>query len=136
MALSPKQTALLHVAKKHLGMEDDDYRAMLQDVAGVTSSRDLDGYDFAAVLQRLRALGFRHEGGARDLGERKGMASGAQIAFIRSLWNEYTEGEGDDRSLGKWLERTFKLSDIRFIRYGEAGRVITALKAMAERKGG
>ena len=55
---------------------------------------------------------------------------------MRSLWAEYTDGVGDDRSLGKWLQRTAEVSDLRFVSSAAAGRAITGLRAMVERKRG
>lgn len=134
MALSRKQTALLHVAKKRLALEDADYRAILRQEAGVESSRALDADGFKAVLRRFEGLGFVPSSRRTDLGWRVGMASPEQVGFIRSLWKQYTKGEGDDRSLGKWLQRTVKVSDIRFVTYGNASKAITALLAMVKRE--
>ena len=134
MALSSKQTALIHVAKKELGLTDDDYRAILRQVAGVDSSKHLDFAGFEAVLRRFGELGFRSSSQPPAFGERYGMASQAQVDFVRSLWRQYTKGQGDDRSLGKWLDRTVKVSDIRFLTYGDAFKAITALKAMVDRE--
>ena len=134
MPLSRKQTALIHVAKKQLGMADDDYRAILRQEAGVDSSRDLNSHGFEAVLRRFEALGFTSSARPPQFGERHGMASPAQVDFLRSLWRQYTNGQGDDRSLGKWLQRTIKVSDIRFVTYGDAFKAITALKAMVKRE--
>ena len=134
MALTRKQTALLHVAKKHLALADEDYRAILRQEAGVASSRDLDADGFEAVLRRFAGLGFKPGPRAPSFGHRVGMASPRQVAFIRSLWREYTDNAGTDRSLGNWLNRTFKVSDIRFVTYGTASKIITALLAMKGRK--
>ncbi len=56
--ISNAQKALLHVAKSQIGISDDDYRAMLQAEAGVTSSNDLDNRGLNRVLKRLAKLGF------------------------------------------------------------------------------
>ena len=134
MALTRKQTALLHVAKKHLSLEDADYRAILRQEAGVESSRALDADGFKVVLRRFGELGFVPSSRRADLGWRVGMASPEQVGFIRSLWKQYTKGEGDDRSLGKWLQRTVQVSDIRFVTYANASKAITALLAMVTRE--
>ena len=134
MALSRKQSTLIHVARKELALADTDYRAILFRETGVETSRDLDQDGFDDVMRRFEALGFKPSARPPSFGHRYGMASPRQVACIRSLWNEYTSGEGDDRSLGKWLLRTFKVSDIRFVRYGTAGKVITALRAMVTKK--
>ena len=134
MALTRKQTALIHVAKTQLGLSDDDYRAVLRDEAGVDTSRDLDNDGFDTVMERFRALGFRPTVAPPAYGHRAGMATPAQVSYIRSLWQEYTEGVGDDRSLGKWLQRTVKVSDLRFVSVAAARKAITGLRAMVEKK--
>ena len=134
MALTRKQTALIHVAKTRLGLDDDDYRAVLRGEAGVESSRDLDNDGFDAVMARFQALGFTPTATPPTYGRRAGMATPAQAAYIRSLWQEYTDGVGDDRSLGKWLQRTVKVSDLRFVSFAAARKAITGLRAMVEKK--
>lgn len=53
------ELAQIHIAKKDLGMEDDAYRAMLQAVAGVESSSDLDFHGRHAVIHRMKELGWK-----------------------------------------------------------------------------
>ena len=134
MALTRKQTALIHVAKKRLGLGDDDYRAILRHEAGVETSKGLDADGFTAVMRRFQALGFKPSANPPTYGDRAGMATTAQVAYIRSLWKEYTDGIGDDRSLGKWLQRTVKVSDLRFVSYGAARKAIAGLRAMVNKK--
>ena len=134
MTLNRKQTTLIHVAKTQLGLSDDDYRAILLHEAGVETSRDLDNKGLDAVMERFRALGFKPSATPPAYGHRAGMATPAQAAYIRSLWKEYTDGVGDDRSLGKWLQRTVKVSDLRFVNFASARKAITGLRAMVEKK--
>jgi len=49
--------AKIHLAKKQLDMADDSYRAMLQAVAGVASSKDLTEQGINRVLAHLQKLG-------------------------------------------------------------------------------
>jgi len=51
--------ALIHIAKKQLGMDDDVYRDMLWAVARVRSAKDLDHAGRAKVMDHLRRCGFR-----------------------------------------------------------------------------
>ena len=134
MALTRKQTALIHVAMTQLSLSDDDYRAILLHEAGVDTSRDLDNDGFDAVMERFRALGFKPTATPPAYGRRAGMATPAQVSYIRSLWSEYTDGVGDDRSLGKWLQRTVKVSDLRFVSFAAARKAITGLRAMVQKK--
>lgn len=137
MTLARKQTSIIHVAKAQLGLAEEDYRALLQRAAGVGSSRELDGWGFNAVMAEFERLGFR-SGSKRHRpsfgGQRAGMASDAQVYRIRTLWGEFTGGQGDDASLGKWLERQFKVSALRFLPAEKVPKVMAALKAMVARK--
>ena len=85
-------------------------------------------------MRRFQALGFKPSANPPTYGDRAGMATPAQVAYIRSLWKEYTDGIGDDRSLGKWLQRTVKVSDLRFVSYGAARKAIAGLRAMVNKK--
>jgi phage gp16-like protein len=52
------ELAKIHIAKKDLGLDDDTYRAMLQQVGGVASSKDLTALGRAKVLEHLKSHGF------------------------------------------------------------------------------
>ena len=51
--------AKIHLAKKELGMDDDTYRAMLNNVAGVTSVKDLNAKGRMDVLNHMRNCGMK-----------------------------------------------------------------------------
>jgi hypothetical protein len=51
--------ALLHVARRELGFEEEDWRAMLTRVTGLSSLRAMDEAQRQAVLAELKRLGFR-----------------------------------------------------------------------------
>lgn len=134
MSLSKRQITLLHVAKAKVGMSDDAYRAALAELAGVTSSTELDQDGFTLLMGFFEWRGFAPEQAkGPSYGNRPGMASFAQLELIRTLWREYTRGNGDEAGLCKWLERTFKVSSLRFLTKGDGQRAITALKAMKTR---
>ncbi|MBF0392299.1 MAG: regulatory protein GemA [Alphaproteobacteria bacterium] len=135
MPVDRKQLSLIHVAKTRLGMEDADYRALLKRMGGVDSAKNLDLAGFQRMMDAFSRLGFHSDFAERNFGSRVGMASARQVAMIRTLWGRFTGGEGDDASLGKWLEKKFKISSVRFITREAAQKVIAALLAMCERVG-
>ncbi|WIX31226.1 regulatory protein GemA [Salinicola sp. JS01] len=51
--------AQIHVAKAQLGLGDDEYRALLGRVAGVSSAKELTDRNVGAVINELRRLGFK-----------------------------------------------------------------------------
>lgn len=59
--MTARQAALakIHIAKTQLGMQDADYRAMLQRVANVDSAGKLDRAGQDRVLDELVRLGFK-----------------------------------------------------------------------------
>ena len=134
MTINRKQIALVHVAKAKLSLSDAMYRSALIQIADVTSSTDLDTAGFEALMGYFEYLGFKPlRSKGPDYGNRPGMASFAQIEFIRTLWREYTHGQAGEEELNKWLERCWKVSSLRFMSADTAPKAITALKAMKAR---
>lgn len=134
MTISKEKLGLIHVAKQQLGLSESEYRSILYDAAGVDSARHLDEDKFESVLVRLEFLGFHTLRQQRSYGHRAGMATPAQIEYIRGLWQQYTDGQ--DEGLERWIENKFRVSSLRFLDTRAAGNVLTALKAMTARKGG
>lgn len=134
MAPSRKQLALIAVARKAAQLDEDAYRALLMRGCGVESARELDATGFDLLMREFRRFGFESDFCKANLGARPGMATPGQVALIRRLWAEFTDGEGDDGSLGKWLESKFKVSALRFLPRDRANKVIHALKAMVAKR--
>ncbi|MEI7606696.1 MAG: regulatory protein GemA [Rhodospirillaceae bacterium] len=128
-----KKIALIRVAKSQLGLNDDDYRAVLKRCGNVDSSKDLDLTGFKAVMSYFEQCGFKSTSKKRNFGNRPGMATEKQVVLIRKLWGDFTGGTGTDVTLGKWLDRTFKVSSIRFVNAETARKAIGALTAMARK---
>lgn len=130
LSLTRKQTALIHLAKKQLGLSDERYRFILKEMAGVETSKDLDQTGFELVMKAMMALGFRSAFTKTFYSHRPGMATPAQVSLIRALWREYASRDGSESALNKWLERIFKVSALRFATEGQAEKAIRALRKM------
>lgn len=50
--------AQIHIARQHLGLSEDDYRALLARVAGVSSAKQLTNRNVGAVINELQRLGW------------------------------------------------------------------------------
>lgn len=131
--ITDQQRKLIHHAKRRLNMTEPDYRAMLQRVAGVTSSNDLDDAGVTAVMAEFGRLGFQTVRQAPQYGERGGMATPRQLDKIRSLWRQWA-GSEDESGLTTHLERKFKVSSLRFLDLKTASKVIYALEKMATQR--
>lgn len=132
MSISPKQIAVLHVAKKQLGFDDDTYRAILLKFGNVTSSKELSPEGFEAVMRYFNAWGFRSDWMKRTFGNRPGMATPAQVDMIRDLWRKWS-GDNEEAALNRWLERSYRVSSLRFVTPEVAGKAINGLRAMTRR---
>jgi hypothetical protein len=128
--ISASKVRLIHVARQQTGITEEDFRALLALYGGVTSTTQLNQRGFDAVMDRFKALGFRSKSKRRPEAVRAGMASPGQVSLMRHLWAECTHGEGTDASLGKWLERQFNVSSVRFVTSEQAPKVIGGLKGM------
>lgn len=134
--INDRKVALIHVARRQLGLTEADYRSILNLFGGVSHTAELDIKGFTAVMARFNALGFNSTSPRRPLPMRVGMASPTQTSLIRQLWAECTAGNGTGSDLGKWLERQFGISSLNFVKAELAPRIIGGLKAMkVKRKG-
>lgn len=60
-AIRKRQLAQIHIAKNDLGLDDDTYRAILMDVAGVASAADLSAKGRRDVLARFESKGWNNK---------------------------------------------------------------------------
>lgn len=137
-SLPPDKLKLIHVAKRQVGMADEVYRAMLRELGGVDSSKQLDPAGFAAFMDRFKVLGFvnpnSHDAPPLDDDTRRpGMATLKQRKYVRGLFRKW-HGADNPKALRAWLQRTFHIADLRFATEVVARNAIEALKAMTDRK--
>ena len=59
--LTRGQIAILHVAKRQLGLSDGEYRSIISSCTrgGTESASELDNLGFTIVMKRFERLGFR-----------------------------------------------------------------------------
>ena len=134
MSISSRQIALLHVGRKKLGWSEAAWRSALAELGGVTSVTELDREGFDLILGFMEWRGFAPmEAKGPDFGARPGFASFAQLELIRTLWREWTRGEGTAEGLQAWLKKCWKVEHQRFLTAGDARKAIAALKAMKAR---
>ncbi len=132
--ISKKQIAVVHLAKKQLGFDDETYRTILfHHGDGALSANELTPQAFSGVMAYFNAWGFRSSWMQRTYGDRPGMASPHQIDLIRKLWREWSGGN-DEAALNLWLEKSYGVSALRFVKPDVAGKTINGLRAMKRRR--
>ncbi|MBB4302327.1 phage gp16-like protein [Rhodobium orientis] len=126
--------AQIHIAKKDLGLEDDDYRAVLERVTGKTSSAVMTPGERGRVLDEFRRLGWTPQQ------KRKGLdgpfAKKVQALWIAG-WNLGLIRDRRDSALIAFVKRQTGIDHTRWlVDSGDAAKVIEALKGWLAREGG
>lgn len=131
-----KLIQLIHVGKAKLGLDRDDYEALLFGATGKRSSADMTLSELRSVLAGMRAAGFAGAEGKR-LPARPGEAplcSDEQIYYIKGLW-ELASRTKTEAALNKFVKRIAHVDDIRFLDGRAAQRVTLALRDIARKAG-
>jgi uncharacterized protein DUF1018 len=131
--MTREQLAVIHLAKKRLRWNDDMYRAVLRELGGVDSAKDLTPEGFGLVMEYAIAWGFRSDWYTRTYGNRPNMATPQQVDLIRERFREFC-GRDDEAALNRWLERSFRVTALRFLDKDRASKALNALKAMNKRR--
>lgn len=140
------QIKKIHALKNALKLTEEEYRSTLAVNFNVASSKLLTAEQADSLITALEADAIRQdvwtkfEGKKRfeNLGDRPGMASPAQLRKIEALWKDYTIDIKDPKKRAKalrtFLDRHFKVSDLRFLDTIMTRKVIHTLNHMVARK--
>ncbi len=152
MSAANSALAAIHVAKKQLGMQEDDYRAVLARVTGKRSSKDMDEAERGRVLAEFKRLGFQNKTNKEGPNvSSPGRASGAPRLLAKKLegkyapklqalwiagWNLGIVRDRSDAALLAFVKRQTGLDHTRFLHHPQDGaRAIEALKGWLARDG-
>jgi len=133
--------AIIHLAKKQLGLDEEAYRAILSG-AGVASAKDIiTETQFNAVMGAFLRLGFlpSKHGGLNKYhsaipGASPAMISRRQEYYIKGLWSLASRAK-DEKSLRQIIKRIGKVDDVRFLPRRAASAVILALRDICWKAG-
>lgn len=137
---------LIHVARRELGMQDDDYRAMLRSMpslGGKISSADLGIKGLELVLEALKRKGFkiRVKGPTKTAQApakpTRALANDEQSKLIRHLWLQmHAQGivrDPSEASLAAYVCRIAKIEALQWLNTEQASAVIETLKKWQKR---
>jgi hypothetical protein len=135
MNITIGQLRLLQVARRQLGLREDQWRSILVRCGNVASATELEKDDFPTIMEYLRYLGFDPvKPHGESYGDRPGFATRGQVELIRELWREYCRAAAfEEEAFNKWLAAKWHVTSLRFLTAEAARKVITALKAMKAR---
>lgn len=133
MKITPGQIALLHVAKRDLCLDDEDYRSILRHYR-VETAKDLNMQDFEQLMAYLKSLGFKstnpRQPSHAPWRDAQGLPYPAQLAEINRMFRELDIPEG-------FRQQGFCKKVIKKVwpqTRGEANKIIEGLKAMIKRR--
>lgn len=126
--------AKVHVARKQLGMVEDDYRATLARVTGHTSAKDCSNRQLDRVLSELTRMGFSAARRTRSPRAGSGVARKARALWI-GLYQLGAIGDRSEAALEAFGRRQLHVDRLQWANESEGFRLIEALKAIAERHG-
>ncbi|MCW1842278.1 gp16 family protein [Prosthecomicrobium hirschii] len=133
MTATAKQIAMIHIAKKQLGLVDENYRAILVRLTGKDSSRDCSTEDLDRVIAEFKRLGWRAAAKPNATSDRP------YVRKIYALWNEAGRvgavENASKEALRAFVVRQTGKSAPEFLTPSEASKVSEALKAMIARRG-
>lgn len=139
--------AKIHIAKKELGIHDDDYRDLLERVTGARSSSNLSDRQIGAVLDEFKRLGWkprvvtnphRPSGTSPANGKREAANfEGARKcrALWISLWQLGAIRNRSEDALEAFAKRQLGVEVFAWADPQQVYKLTEALKSMAERKG-
>ena len=145
--MATNHIAAIHVLKSKLQLQDGDYRALLANLTGKTSSKDLTQLQRAAVRSHLQQLAERM-GAVQPTRQRPHFAAkfdqvkaaaSPKERKVWALWHQLgRDGVVHNTSaaaLHAWVERTVHVSALRFANDVQLDALIEALKAWQLRGG-
>lgn len=121
---SKTSITLIHIAKSQLRMVDDVYRAMLFNLTGKESSKDITDLQAIKVLDHFRSLGWKAKGGERS--------SDPQIRKIWAMWFELHKAgkikEPSKLGLRHYVKRMTGTDVLEWLKKDQKSEVVEAMK--------
>ncbi|PHP17657.1 hypothetical protein CG471_21790 [Sphingobium sp. IP1] len=127
--------AQIHIARKKLGMEEEDYRALLERLTGHRSAKACDDRQLVALIAEFERMGWRPTGS----GKRRSVGGSQTVRKARAMWiSLYQLGaiaDGSDAALDAFGRRQLRVDRLVWADERQGFRLIEALKAIATRYG-
>lgn len=120
--------AAIHLGKKELGMDDDTYRDLLQQVTGKRSAKELNDDELVAVLKRLEELGFSK----KEFGT-KPKVKASKDALMGKIEALLTDAELHWNYAIGIAKKMFKKEALEFCTESELHRIVAALEYRKKR---
>ncbi len=148
--VTPRQLAVIHVAKSRLDLDDDYYREMLaqfkdDDNRTIKSAKDLNRIQYTQLMNIFERMGFQpkykngstqtvqsHRTGNQANGKPNNHMTDKQVERIWHLWNQVSAAPEEKRqqALNRFVEKGFKIQNWKWLKVAQAQRLIYILEKM------
>ncbi|OSP50039.1 GemA protein [Aeromonas hydrophila] len=134
---------IVQVGRRELGLDEEDYRALLESVTGARSAKGLSAAKLEAVITAMKGLGFKVKVGAQVNGLRSPPSSAKvqapEVRKLRAIWitmsNDGLLQDGSEEALGSFIRRMTANANggigvnlAEWLTSAQAERVLEALK--------
>ncbi len=130
--LRKSELAQIHIAKTQLALADDEYRNLLIQITGQTSSKDLTWQQRKALLDHFKKLGFRVK--ANKAGRTKPIVSPDRASQINKIEAQLAEAGLPWSYADAMAKRICKVDSINFCLPEHLNKIIAALNYQAKRR--
>lgn len=131
--LRKAELAQIHIAKVQLALDDDAYRAIMLQVTGKTSSKDLTWQGRKALLDHFKKLGFKVK--AKGAGRARPVVAADRSNLIAKIEAQLAEASRPWAYADALAKRICKRDSINFCTPEDLSKVIVALVYDAKRHG-
>ena len=125
--------AKIHIAKKELAMDDDAYRALLQNIARVASAKDLTPVQAGRVLDHMKQCGWKPKN-SKKTGKRPNPPSD-KAALICKIEAQLTEAKRPWAYADGMAKHMFGVDKVDWCELDQLKRIVAALAYDAKRNG-
>ncbi|QJT14979.1 regulatory protein GemA [Aeromonas sp. 2692-1] len=134
---------LVQVGRRELGLDEEEYRALLEQVTGVRSAKGMSASKLDAVITAMKGLGFKVKGSDKVTGRRSPPSSAKvqapEVRKLRAIWITMKQDgllhDGSEDALGSFIRRMTAsanggvgISRAEWLTSAQAERVLEALK--------
>ena len=129
--LRKAELAQIHIAKVQLALDDDAYRAILVQVTGKTSSKDLTWQGRKALIDHFKKIGFKVK--ANKAGRPAPKVAGDRRALIAKIEAQLAEAGRPWAYADALAKRICKVERIDWCKPEELEKIMVALRKDAIR---